>query len=150
MFVVFERALCNGIRSFVCNELPVNICRVIFYFWNATGGGSLEAGLSRKKLEIDVGLDPSAASTRINRCNLGIHKVDYTFATRLAEALKVPVVFIYAEDPELAQLILLFRRLSRRKRPVTRGNEGGCFPTLEPIRQRFNTDDFASHVFFLE
>ncbi|MFP3184264.1 MAG: helix-turn-helix transcriptional regulator [Paraburkholderia sp.] len=76
----------------------------------------LEAGLSQKKLGIEAGLDPSAASTRINRYELGIHKVDYAFATRLAEVLKVPVAFLYTEDPELAHLILLFGRLSTRKR----------------------------------
>jgi transcriptional regulator with XRE-family HTH domain len=75
----------------------------------------LEAGLSQKKLGIEAGLDPSAASTRINRYELGIHKVDYTFAVRLATVLKVPVAFLYADDADLARLILLFGRLPKRK-----------------------------------
>jgi transcriptional regulator with XRE-family HTH domain len=76
----------------------------------------LEAGLSQKRLGIEAGLDPFVASTRINRYELGVHKVDYTFAIRLAAVLKVPVAFLYAEDPELAYLILMFGRLPKRKR----------------------------------
>ncbi|GJH38738.1 helix-turn-helix transcriptional regulator [Paraburkholderia hospita] len=76
----------------------------------------LEAGLSQKRLGIEAGLDPFVASTRINRYELGVHKVDHTFASRLATVLKVPVAFLYAEDSDLAQLILIFGRLSKRKR----------------------------------
>ncbi len=74
------------------------------------------AGLSQKQLGIEAGLAPFVASTRINRYELGIHKVDYTFAICLAAMLHVPVAFLYAEDPELAQLILAFGRLPKRKR----------------------------------
>lgn len=76
----------------------------------------LEAGLSQKQLGIEAGLDPFVASTRINRYELGIHKVDYTLAIRLAAVLRVPVAFLYAEDVELAHLILVFGRLPKRKR----------------------------------
>ena len=76
----------------------------------------LEAGLSQKQLGIEAGLGPFVASTRINRYELGVHKVDYTFAIRLATVLEVPVAFLYAEDSELASLILAFGRLSKRKR----------------------------------
>lgn len=76
----------------------------------------LEAGLSQKQLGIEAGLDPFVASTRINRYELGIHKVDYSFAVRLAVVLKVPVAFLYAEDDELSRLILVFGRLPKRKR----------------------------------
>jgi|SRR4051812_44192280 transcriptional regulator with XRE-family HTH domain len=76
----------------------------------------VEAGLSQKQLGIEAGLDPFVASTRINRYELGIHKVDYPFAGRLAAVLRVPVAFFYAEDPELAHVIQIFGRLSKRKR----------------------------------
>lgn len=75
----------------------------------------LEAGLSQKQLGIEAGLDPFVASTRVNRYELGIHKVDYTLANRLAMVLKVPVAFFYADDAELARLILLFDRLPKRR-----------------------------------
>lgn len=76
----------------------------------------LKAGLSQKQLGIEAGLDPFVASTRINRYELGIHKVDYTFAARLAEVLCVPVAFFYADDVELARLIFAFGRLSNTRR----------------------------------
>ena len=75
----------------------------------------LEAGLSQKQLGIEAGLDPFVASTRINRYELGIHKADYGFANRLAAVLRVPVAFFYADDAELARLILLFGRLPKRR-----------------------------------
>ncbi|AFT86201.1 helix-turn-helix domain-containing protein [Paraburkholderia phenoliruptrix] len=76
----------------------------------------LEAGLSQKQLGIEAGLDPFVASTRINRYELGIHKVDYALAGRLATVLRLPVAFFYAEDPELARLIQIFGRLPKRKK----------------------------------
>ena len=76
----------------------------------------LAAGLSQKQLGIEAGLDRFVASTRINRYELGVHKVDYGFALRLAGLLQVPVAYFYADDAELARLILLFGRLPKRKR----------------------------------
>lgn len=76
----------------------------------------LEAGLSQKQLGIEAGLDPFVASTRINRYELGVHKADYTFAVRLATVLQIPVAFLYAEDSDLANLILIFGKLPKRKR----------------------------------
>lgn len=87
----------------------------------------LQAGLSQKQLGIVAGLDDFVASTRINRYELGIHKVDYPFACKLAAALSVPVAYFYADDDELAELILLFGKSSRRSRTrllqMARGNE---------------------------
>ncbi|AIO34505.1 hypothetical protein DM39_4185 [Burkholderia cenocepacia] len=76
----------------------------------------LKAGLSQKQLGIEAGLDPFVASTRINRYELGIHKVEYTFAVRLAEVLRVPVAFFYTDDVELARLIFAFGRLPNARR----------------------------------
>ncbi|WP_186105359.1 helix-turn-helix domain-containing protein [Burkholderia gladioli] len=75
----------------------------------------LEAGLSQKQLGIEAGLDPFVASTRVNRYELGIHKADFTLAIRLAAVLKVPVAFFYADNVELARLILLFGRLPKKR-----------------------------------
>ncbi|MFM0210068.1 helix-turn-helix transcriptional regulator [Paraburkholderia sediminicola] len=75
----------------------------------------LEAGLSQKQLGIEAGLDAFVASTRINRYELGIHKADYAFANRLAAVLGVPVAFFYADEADMARLILLFGRLPKKK-----------------------------------
>ncbi|MCC8405127.1 helix-turn-helix domain-containing protein [Paraburkholderia sp. MMS20-SJTN17] len=76
----------------------------------------LRAGLSQKSLGIAAGLDPFVASTRINRYELDIHKVDYPFACRLAAELSVPVAYLYTDDDELAELILLYGQASKRAR----------------------------------
>ncbi|CAE6871507.1 helix-turn-helix domain-containing protein [Paraburkholderia domus] len=76
----------------------------------------LRANLSQKRLGIAAGLDEFVASTRINRYELGIHKVDYPFACKLAAVLSVPVAYFYSEDDELAELILLFGRASKKTR----------------------------------
>lgn len=76
----------------------------------------LRAGLSQKSLGIAAGLDPFVASTRINRYELDIHKVDYPFACRLAAKLSVPVAYFYTDDDELAELILLYGQASKRAR----------------------------------
>ncbi|MBP4051745.1 helix-turn-helix transcriptional regulator [Chromobacterium sp. TRC.1.1.SA] len=76
----------------------------------------LKAGLSQKQLGIQAGLDPSVASTRINRYELGIHKADYQIAQHLAAVLGVPTAYFYAEDDELAKWILAFTQLHEEQR----------------------------------
>ncbi len=68
----------------------------------------LRVGLSQKRLGIAAGLDEFVASARINRYELGVHKVDYPFACRLAAVLQVPVAYLYADDDRLAELIRLY------------------------------------------
>lgn len=78
----------------------------------------LRAGLSQKKLGIAAGLDPFVASARINRYELGLHKVDYAFACRLAAELSVPTAYFYAEDDRLAELILLYGQATTKTRSI--------------------------------
>lgn len=72
--------------------------------------------LSQRELGVRAGLDPSVASTRINRYELGIHKADYPTAQRLAAVLKVPVAFLYADDDDLAKVILKFGAMKKAQR----------------------------------
>jgi transcriptional regulator with XRE-family HTH domain len=88
---------------------------------NSVFGGRLKearlrAGLSQKALGIAAGLDDFVASTRINRYELGVHKVDYPFSCRLAAELSVPVAYFYTEDDDLAELILRFGQAPKRVR----------------------------------
>jgi transcriptional regulator with XRE-family HTH domain len=76
----------------------------------------LRAKISQKSLGIAAGLDASVASTRINRYELGIHKVDYPFACRLAAELSVPTAYFFTDDDSLATLILLYGQASKRTR----------------------------------
>ena len=67
------------------------------------------AGLSQKMLGIEAGIDAFVASTRINRYELGIHKPDLLIVRRLAEVLKVPMAFFYADtDDEIAELLFRY------------------------------------------
>lgn len=76
----------------------------------------LRAGLSQKQLGIVAGLDPFVASTRINRYELGVHKVDFPFASKLAAVLKVPVAYFYSDSDDLAELVYAFGRASKKDR----------------------------------
>nr|WP_298114298.1 helix-turn-helix transcriptional regulator [uncultured Pseudomonas sp.] len=73
-------------------------------------------GLSQKQLGIKAGLDPSVASTRINRYELGVHQADYQISQKLAEALELPVAYLYADDDALAEIILRFWRADAGQR----------------------------------
>jgi transcriptional regulator with XRE-family HTH domain len=68
--------------------------------------------LSQKQLGLQAGLDPFVASTRVNRYERGIHEPDLATVASLAEALQVPVAYLFAEDQRLADMILAFDRLT--------------------------------------
>lgn len=78
----------------------------------------LAAGLSQKNLGIEAGLDPFVASARVNRYEKGTHEPHSNMAAKLAEALGVPLAYLYADDEKLAEVIALFARASRRKQSV--------------------------------
>ena len=68
----------------------------------------LRAGLSQRQLGIKAGIDPFAASARINQYERGKHTPDVETAARLARVLAVPAPFLYAQDNALASWILAF------------------------------------------
>lgn len=72
-------------------------------------------GISQKQLGILAGIDEFSASPRINQYERDKHVPDYATAQRLAKALSIPVTYLYADDDELAELILLFSSASNSK-----------------------------------
>lgn len=68
-------------------------------------------GLSQKRLGIAAGIDEFVASARINRYEKGVHEANIVTASRLAEALNVPLAYFYADDDNLAKIILTFSEL---------------------------------------
>jgi transcriptional regulator with XRE-family HTH domain len=70
------------------------------------------AGLSQKQLGVLAGMDPSVASPRINQYEKGKHEPQLETAKRLAEVLGIPPAFLYTEDDQLANLLLLWNQLS--------------------------------------
>ncbi|TCT82685.1 hypothetical protein EDC48_12284 [Gibbsiella quercinecans] len=67
--------------------------------------------MSQKGLGIAAGIDEFVASARINRYNKGVHKANIITTCQLAEALNVPLAYIYVDDDNLAKIILLFSNL---------------------------------------
>ena len=76
----------------------------------------LQEGLSQKALGIKAGIDQFAASARMNQYETGKHMPDFGTLTRIARVLNVPASYFYCEDNELAQLVLRWPRISKRKR----------------------------------
>lgn len=69
--------------------------------------------LSQKQLGILAGFDEFSASPRINQYERDKHVPDFSTAKRLADALEIPVTYLYSDHDELAELILLFSTSSQ-------------------------------------
>jgi len=74
------------------------------------------AGISQKQLGIQAGIDEFSASARINQYERDKHVPDYDTAKRLADALNVPVTYLFADDDQIAELVLTFSLSSARKK----------------------------------
>lgn len=74
------------------------------------------AGISQRQLGIRAGIDPFAASARINQYERGKHVPDIWTAARLARVLAVPSAYLYAQDNALAAWILAFGQVSAIER----------------------------------
>jgi len=68
--------------------------------------------ISQKQLGIDAGIDPSAASPRVNQYETGKHRPDPKMTERLCEVLGIPVAYLYCEDDDLARIIANYSHLS--------------------------------------
>jgi transcriptional regulator with XRE-family HTH domain len=73
-------------------------------------------GISQAELGRRAGLDPSVASPRINQYEKGLHIPHYATAKRLAEVLGVPAAFLFTEDEQLAEFLLLWAEMSPSER----------------------------------
>lgn len=71
----------------------------------------LEVGLSQRELGVRAGMDPSVASPRVNQYERGKHTPDTGTLLRLGEVLGVPVPYFFADDDDLARLIVAFHRM---------------------------------------
>lgn len=69
--------------------------------------------ISQKTLGINIGLDPSSASGRMNHYEKGRHTPDLQTLKRIAEELDVPLNYFFCESDEMAKFVLLFGHLSK-------------------------------------
>ncbi|WP_186194542.1 MULTISPECIES: helix-turn-helix transcriptional regulator [Burkholderia] len=76
----------------------------------------LRAGLSGEALGVCIGVDETAAATRISRYETGDRAPAHGIAALLADALNVPVAFLYCDDDGMARLLLSFAELRARDR----------------------------------
>lgn len=71
-------------------------------------------GLSQRALGALVDKDQSKdkGAVRVNRYEQQVNRADMESAAELAKALDVPVAYLFADDDQLAELILVFNRLN--------------------------------------
>ena len=68
-------------------------------------------GIPQDKLGVMIGLDESVASARISRYENGIHEPSVSTARAIAEALQVPLGYLYCDDDRLAEIIMAVSEL---------------------------------------
>jgi transcriptional regulator with XRE-family HTH domain len=71
---------------------------------------------SQKALGIAAGFDPFSASPRINHYEQGRHQPNFDIIRILAKLLEVPTAYFYAEEDEIADLILAYSKLPKKSR----------------------------------
>ncbi|OWG17678.1 hypothetical protein KDK82_1154 [Delftia sp. K82] len=67
---------------------------------------------SQEKVGVLIGIDESSSRARISRYELGTHEPPVKTARQIAEVLNVPLAYLYCEDDEIAELLLVLFKLS--------------------------------------
>jgi len=67
----------------------------------------LRLGYSQRRLGIELGIDPSAASARMNQYERGRREPALATARLIANLLKVPLAYLFCEDDTAAELLLM-------------------------------------------
>ena len=70
-----------------------------------------ELGWSQEKIGVAIGIDESSSRARISRYELGVHEPPVPTASLIADALGVPLVYLYCEDDKVAALLLALHKL---------------------------------------
>ena len=75
-----------------------------------------DLGWSQEKLGVAIGIDESSARARISRYELGVHEPPLPTVRLIADALNVPLSYLYCEDDQVADLLLRLCRLDQDQR----------------------------------
>ena len=70
-----------------------------------------ELGWSQEKVGVLIGIDESSSRARISRYELGTHEPPVKTARLIADALNVPLAYLYCEDEDIVTLLLKLRQL---------------------------------------
>lgn len=92
----------------------------------------LGQGIPQDRLGVAIGLDETIASARVSRYETGTHAPPYDIAVLLAKVLKLQVAYFYADDDDLAALILTWNTLT----PLERTK----------LLDLLHTDEFSSNL----
>jgi transcriptional regulator with XRE-family HTH domain len=89
---------------------------MFFFRSNATNGANVfgarlrhvreRLGMAQEKLGVQIGIDESASRARISRYETGVHEPPIGTARLLAQALNVPLAYLYCDDDEIANMLL--------------------------------------------
>ena len=66
-----------------------------------------ELGWSQEKVGVLIGIDESSSRARISRYELGTHEPPVKTARLIADALNVPLAYLYCEDEDISTLLLI-------------------------------------------
>ncbi|MCQ8822475.1 helix-turn-helix domain-containing protein [Pseudoalteromonas agarivorans] len=72
--------------------------------------------ISQKTLGINIGMDPSSASGRMNHYEKGRHTPDLQTLKRIAKELDVPLNYFFCEDETTAELVIEIAKLDTEKK----------------------------------
>jgi transcriptional regulator with XRE-family HTH domain len=75
-------------------------------------------GLSQEKVGVSIGLDESCSRTRISRYETGAHEPALATSQLLANALGVPLAYLYCEDETMAEIIRLVDALELNAKQI--------------------------------
>ena len=70
-----------------------------------------DLGWSQEKIGVAIGIDESSSRARISRYELGVHEPPVPTARLIADAMDVPLTYLYCEDDSIASLLLSLHRL---------------------------------------
>lgn len=75
-----------------------------------------EMAWSQERLGVAIGIDESSARARISRYELGVHEPPLPTVRLIADALNVPLSYLYCEDDRIALLLLGLHQLDGQQR----------------------------------
>lgn len=71
---------------------------------------------SQERLGVDTGIEEATASVRVNQYEQGKHLPDLTQAIRFADALDVPLAYLFCVEDDLAELLRLAHGMTQMQR----------------------------------
>lgn len=93
-------------------------------------------GISQMELGVRAGIDEFSSSARINQYERGKHTPDFLTVRNLSKVFGVPAAYFYAEDDNLAELIIMFGQLKASERKELLGFAESLVSKAEPHRKK--------------